>query len=135
MDVTSELRGVSNDLLQALQELHDLEIEKRNVGLGTERFNELAERVEQLAAEVLRSSRAQEDLGDRAAEELADGNLALAGTTVDDQPPREVHVILAEWRDAERRRSLANAGSPEEADLAGAVEQLRLEYQRATRGT
>jgi len=44
---------------------------------------------------------------------------------------REMRVILADWRDAERRASLVQAGSPEALAAAADIKRLRAEYREA----
>lgn len=45
-------------------------------------------------------------------------------------PSREIQVILAEWRDAERRTIEATAGSAEHAQAEADANRLRAEYRR-----
>ena len=54
MTLERELRDTSDSLMRALDQLRDLEAEKRGVPTGSRRFVELAQRVEDLAIEVLR---------------------------------------------------------------------------------
>jgi hypothetical protein len=45
--------------------------------------------------------------------------------------PREIHTILAEWRDAERRAAEAPPGSAEAKTAEAEVDRLRDEYRQA----
>jgi hypothetical protein len=45
--------------------------------------------------------------------------------------PREIHVILAEWRDTERQLSDSAPGSPEEGIAQRRIDELRREYRHA----
>ncbi|HEU5204303.1 MAG TPA: hypothetical protein VFU17_08405, partial [Candidatus Limnocylindrales bacterium] len=45
--------------------------------------------------------------------------------------PRELHVVLGEWRDAERRLGDVASESPEALTLRAEIELLRAEYRRA----
>ncbi len=46
-------------------------------------------------------------------------------------PARELHIILADWRDAERRLATAIPQSTEASDAQADVHRLRHEYCRA----
>jgi hypothetical protein len=120
------LRVASDSLLATLDELYALEEEKRTVEPGTERFVTLAGRVESLAEALLGHSRQQERLA-RASE----GEDAPETRRIDEIPPRAIHLVLAEWRAAERRLEAADPES-EMADMAAAdIRRLRDEYRRA----
>lgn len=121
------LRAASDALLRDLAELHELELEKRLAEPDSVRLVHLAEEIEALAMRVMGSSVRQR----QRAEEI----VGVGGSDAPDQSiaetPREIHVILAEWRDTERQLADTSPGSPG-ADLAERrIEQLRREYHRA----
>ena len=69
MSVEQQLRLASDTLMHALDDMHDLEAEKRQLPAGSERFVELARKVDDLALQVLRQTELQqsvaETLGER----------------------------------------------------------------------
>ena len=130
MEIEQDLRFTSDEMLRALERLRELEERKRKLTPGTKSFLKLAEEVEQLAATVFDRTREQ-TLG-------ADRSVALreqAGVEprpIDEVPPiRELHLILAEWRDAERRLTEAVPDTIQASDAEADVERLRQEYRRA----
>ena len=62
MTFEQELRNASDSMLRALDEIRDLEEQKRAEEPGTPRFVELARQVESLALEILRRTERQEGL-------------------------------------------------------------------------
>jgi hypothetical protein len=117
-------------MLQTLDQLAALENEKRTLKPGSARFQTLAKEVERLASEVFAQTHAQERLGERAKDlERAKGvELAPINETAH---KRDLSVILGEWRDAERRLSLAAADSAERATATADIARLRAEYHAA----
>ena len=118
-----ELRTASDAFLARLAQLHHLEDEKRVLTPGSERMVGLAAEIRLVAEEVL--GVAQDQL-----------RIARAAATVpglrpiEAIPPREAHLVLADWRAAERRLAEASPGSAEEAIARADIDRLRLEYQR-----
>ena len=134
MTVEQQLRLASDTLMGALDQLHDLEAEKRRVPAGSERFVELARQVDDLALQVLRHTELQESY----AETLEERREAGGGVSrpIDEirPEPRALHEILGEWRDAERRLAAADLRSPEASEAAARVRELREEYHLAYPG-
>lgn len=132
MSIEPELHATSDALLAKLDRLRALELEKRQLPVGSPRLVELANEIERLAASVLGSSDTQADLAQEALEEARKGQLD-PDTTIDEMAasPREVHAVLAEWRDAERRLGEAQADSAEAVRLRAEIDLLRDEYRRA----
>jgi len=130
MKAEEQLRSTSDEVLVALEKLRELEIEKRTVSPTSPRFHTLAREVEQLADQLANTAEVQADLGQKVAQQHAEG--AGAAPPIEEMP-RDVSTILAEWRDAERRAITAVAGSSEETAARADVERLRGEYQRAHR--
>jgi hypothetical protein len=119
------LRVTSDTLLATLEELHALESEKRSASPGTAEFSDLAQRIEKLTANALEYSRQQARLAEDAEDDPGEQR------SIDEVPPRSIHLVLADWRDAERILADLNA-SPQDRDLAhAAIRRLRDEYRRA----
>ena len=132
MSIEPELHATSDALLAKLDRLRLLELEKRQLPVGSPQLVELAEEIERLAASVLGSSDTQSDLAREALAEARAGQLD-PDTTIDEMAasPRELHAVLAEWRDAERRLGEIQADSAEAVRLRAEIDLLRDEYRRA----
>jgi hypothetical protein len=131
MSLERELRDTSDSLLRALDRMNDLEGEKRAVPTGSPRFVELASRVEDLAVEVLRRTERQMSLAEDTQERrLAGGGIGRPVATIP-AAPRELALILSEWRDAERQLADSDPASGEASVAAANVRRLREEYRLA----
>ncbi|HEU4671708.1 MAG TPA: hypothetical protein VFS32_02300 [Candidatus Limnocylindrales bacterium] len=132
MSIDGDLRRTSDRLLAQLSHLAELETAKRDARPGTSEFVELSRQVEAVAAEVLGISQQQSQLATASRVLRQTGSDAAPSQPISATPPvREAHVILAEWREAERRLAAALDGSPD-AELARAdVDRLRDEYRRS----
>jgi hypothetical protein len=131
MNLEPELRETSDALLANLDRLRELEVEKRQLPLDSPRLVELATEIEVLASTVLRTTDRQTDLAKittkRAGQDGFDGT-----TTIEKLPPaRDVHAVLAEWREAERRLADLPADSTDAAIARSEIRALREEYRRA----
>lgn len=124
------LRATSDALMRDLAALHELEKEKRVIEPDSPRLVSLAEEIEALAARVMGNSMRQRRLSERA-EALVEFDAPDAPEQSIAETSREIHVILAEWRDTERQLADAVPNSPEAALAARTVERLRREYRRA----
>jgi hypothetical protein len=126
----SALRATSDALIQDLERLAALEREKRSMAPTDPRLVGIAAEVEQLALRVLGRSVKQRELTQDARNEVKSGDpdapMHSIATT-----PREIHVILAEWRDAERRATDAPGGSPHRSAAEAQIDRLRAEYRQA----
>ena len=132
MSIEPNLHEVSDALLANLDRLRALELEKRSMPVGSPRIVELATEIEELALLVLGTSDTQVDLAKAAVKEARAGALDPNATIEEmSAAPRELHVVLGEWRDAERRLAEVAAASPEALRLRGDIELLRGEYRRA----
>jgi hypothetical protein len=121
------LRAASDALLRDLTELQALEQEKRQTEPDSPRLVRLAVEIEALAARVMGTSMRQRE---RAEDIVGAGGSDNPDDTIA-ETPREIHVILAEWRDTERQLTDAVPGSAE-ADIAERrIDTLRREYRRA----
>ena len=125
----SALRATSDALLADLEALETLEREKRGLRPGDPRVVQLAEAVEQLARRLLGKSVTQRELS-AVAKDLAEHPTGDASPSIEDTR-REIHVILADWREAERRAGEAAPGSPERVASDIRIQSLRDEYRAA----
>ncbi len=109
-------------MLDQLSQLEELERTKRELEPGSPAQLRLTRRVEALARKVLNTAGQQTDLVEAAAEGK-DGTGPLQ--------TREPHVILAEWRDAERSMEREPSGTPAWETARADADRLRQEYRRA----
>lgn len=126
-ETANALRAASDALLRDLTELQELEQEKRQIEPDSPRLVRLVEEIEALAVRVMGTSTRQRERAQQisALPDAATPDQSIAET------PREIHVILAEWRDTERQLSEAAPGSPEAGIAERRIDGLRLEYRRA----
>jgi hypothetical protein len=125
-----EFRATTDQMLEIIDKLRALEVEKRTLGVGTPEFVKLAALTEEQARLGFRFAQMQHQMAMEAAERVARG----------EQPP-DVHLlevipraldrVLADWREAQLRLEIARPGSPEAEAAATAIERLREEYQMA----
>ncbi len=125
----SALRATSDALLADLEALETLEREKRGLRPGDPRVVQLAEAVEQLARRLLGKSVTQRELS-AVAKDLAEHRSRDAPSSIEDTR-REIHVILADWREAERQAGETAPGSPERVASDIRIQSLREEYRSA----
>jgi hypothetical protein len=116
------IRHTSDALLAQLSQLEELERTKRELEPGSAAQLRLTRRVESLARKVLNTAGQQTDLVEAIAE-MQDGTGPLL--------TREPHVILAEWREAERSMDREPSGTPAWETARADVDRLRQEYRRA----
>lgn len=128
MNVEQQLRATSDSVLATLDQLALLETEKRTLKPDSQRFQDVALEIERLAADMFAQAHAQERLGERSQAEAARGkNLP----PIDKVPAtRELHVILEEWRAAERQLAAASPRTADHARAAAEISRVREEYQR-----
>ncbi len=134
MELQTDLRITSDRMLQTLEQLEALENEKRTLTPGSPRFQKLAVEVERLAAAVFAQTHAQEQLGEKA--------LAMRQQTGAELTPieesaatRDLALVLADWRDAERRLGATAPDTAEHAQATADVGRLREEYHRTYRAS
>ena len=129
MNLEQDLRITSDEMLRTLEQLHRLEHEKRTESPGSARFVRLATEIERLAAMVFAQTNTQQSIAERSRAVAARG---VELQPIDEIPPaRDISLILAEWRDAERRLAAVPLESAEHAKAAGDVRRLREEYHRS----
>lgn len=130
METSQALRETSDALLRDLEVLAAMEDEKRELAPGDPRLVELAGRIQGIAERVLAGTVRQHQLTQVANVQVEAGSPGAPTKPIADTP-RALPTVLAEWRDAERRRSNAEPGSAEEAEGRALAEALRDEYRRA----
>ena len=129
MDLESQLRSASDETLRTLEQLERLETEKRSETPGSQRFVRLADEIERLAVVVFTHTSKQQTL---AHETHAAKQQGVELPPIDEMSAtRDVSLILADWRDAERRLASTGIDSAEHAVAAADVRRLRDEYHRA----
>jgi hypothetical protein len=124
------LRATSDALMSDLTALQELEQTKREIEPGDPRLVRVAAQIEQLASRVLGASVEQLHLTERVHRLVEAGSPQAPDAPIEDMK-REMRVILADWRDAERRASLAEPGSPDALSAAADIERYRAEYREA----
>ena len=129
-DAGDALRATSDALMSDLDALQQLEQSKRSIEPGDPQLVRVAAQIEQLASRVLGASVEQLHLTERVHTLVELGSPEAPDAPIDDMK-REVRVILADWRDAERRVGLAQPGSPEALAATADIKRLRAEYREA----
>jgi len=122
----SPLRSASASFLARLSRLEDLERTKRDLEPGSPEQLRVSREVEALAREVLEAAGVQSDLVEQAAATQLSGTRPARADSA-----REIHVILGEWREAERILAGETPGSTGWETARADVERLRDEYRRA----
>jgi len=110
----AELKRSSAEFLEHVDAIRALEAEKRDLAADDERRPELARRIEAMAMDLFGRSQYQ-------------SHLISAQARQEAPPVRPLHVILADWRDADRRLRAAHEltrGATAEAKV------FRDEYER-----
>ncbi len=129
-EIGNALRATSDALMRDLADLTELEEEKRSLQPGDPHLLALAERIEVIAARLFGATVRQRQLS-TTIEGLVEESNPEAPLDSIDATPREIHVILAEWRDAERQVQEAVPGSVEAETAADRAALLRDEYRQA----
>lgn len=124
------LRQTSDALLRDLDVLVTLEEEKRSLDPGDDRLVEMAGRIEEIAQRILSGSVRQHQLTQEVNAQVEAGSASAPDASIN-ETPRPIQVVLAEWREAERRAGAAEPGSAEAAEAEALVTRLRAEYRRA----
>ena len=119
-----KLRSTSDGFLARVDRLQSLEQQKRE--LPPDETAEMAREIEILTREILEWAERQTTL----AEEVAarEGNM---GPPIAVTPPRDLHVVLDEWRAAERKLAATEPGTAAYESARADIDRLRDEYARA----
>jgi hypothetical protein len=123
--IEAGLRGASDGLLIAIQELGQHERIKRGVPPGDPRFPTLARSVRQMAEDVLRLAAAEESFATEASASPEAASLSTIDAT---EIHGELAKILGEWRLVERELDALEIGSPESQALIDRFDELRDRY-------
>ena len=126
----SALRATSDALLADLAALEELEREKRGLEPDDPELVVKARKVEAIARRLLGASVKQRELTAVVNDMASSGHPDTPRGAID-ATPREIHQILADWRDAERRARDAADGSPDAATAHADIDRFREEYRVA----
>ena len=127
-----EFRATTDQLLEILDELRSMELEKRSQEVGSPAFVATAVRAADQGRLAFRWTQLQLEMANEAAAKLARGEQAPNVHLVE-VIPRPLDRVLAMWREAQIRLEIARPGSPEAAEAVDAIERLREEYQAGHR--
>lgn len=128
----ADLRHASDQLMDRLDRLYELESRKRELPPDRPEFIRLAREIEDLSRALLFSSGEQVELAEEIHAEAKAGNLAIDTPIRETPPKRDAVAVLAEWRAAERRLAAAGMGSNDETEARREVDRLRAEYRAIT---
>jgi hypothetical protein len=128
----AELRRASDDFMQRLDRLYELETHKRELKPDQPEFIRLAREIEDLSRALLFAGGQQVEFAEEVQADIKQGATVVDQPIRDTPPRRDAVQVLGEWRAAERRLAAAPAGSDEERDAAAEVDRLRDEYRRIT---
>ncbi len=135
LEHAADLRQASDQFMQRLDRLHELESRKRELPPDQPEFVRLAREVEDLARALLFTGGQQVELAEAVHHEAKANHVAVEQSIRDTPPRRDAVAILAEWRAAERRLAAAAPDSAEEGEARAESERLRDEYRRLTAPT
>jgi hypothetical protein len=129
------LRRASDEFMQRLDRLYELESRKRELPPDQAEFVRLAREIEDLSRALLFSGGQQVELAEEVHADIKSGETVVDQPIRDTPPRRDAVSVLAEWRAAERVLAAAGPDSPEEASAKAEVDRLREEYRRITAPT
>lgn len=119
-----QLRLTSDNFLARVERLQALEEQKRE--LPPQETAEMALEVEALTREILEWAERQSALAAQVATQEGEDGPPIAVV-----PARELHIVLSEWRAAERRLESEQPGTASFESARADVDRLRDEYARA----
>jgi hypothetical protein len=129
------LRRASDEFMQRLDRLYELESRKRELPPDQAEFVRLAREIEDLARALLFSGGQQVELAEEVHADIKQGETIVDQPIRDTPPRRDAVSVLAEWRAAERQLAAAPPGSGAEHAAKAEVDRLREEYRRITSPT
>jgi hypothetical protein len=132
LEHAADLRRASDEFMQRLDRLYELETHKRELRPDAPEFVRLAREIEDLSRALLFAGGQQVELAAEVHADVKHGETAVDQPIRDTSPRRDAVVVLAEWRAAERRLTAASAGSDEERAARAEVDRLREEYRQIT---
>ena len=122
-----EFRATTDQMLDMIDRLRELEQAKQRVDFGSGEFVAIAADAESLARVVFRWAGMQLQMAEASAGAVQRGE--SSGEPLVNVKPRPLDRILANWREAQLRLEMARPGSAEAAAAADAVERLREEFK------
>jgi hypothetical protein len=134
-----ELRRRSDQIVETIAKLANLEVDKREAQPGTAAFVDTASAVRKLAQALLDLAGDEQRLAERLHTLRQDAHGAVPERTIAQVPGvRPIQVVLAEWREAERRLTAGEAGCGPvvllaQADSIGLRGPLRVRAGRGNR--
>ena len=128
----AELRQASDEFMQRLDRLHELETRKRELPPDQPEFVRLAREIEDLSRALLYSGGKQVEIAEEIHHEQKTTAVKVDLPIRETPPKRDAVSILADWRKAERRLAAAAPGSNEETEAREESERLRDEYRQIT---
>ncbi len=123
-----EFRAITDQMMEIIDKLRVLEVDKRAVALGTPEFVRLAVAAEEQARLAFRWAQLQLQMVVETAARVARGEQAPDIHLVE-VIPRPIDRLLADWREAQLRLEIARPGSAEAEAATNQIERLREEYQ------
>ena len=117
-------------MLEMLERLQAIELEKRRFPMGSDGFVAQAAEAERLSRVIFRWSGLQQQMADESVGAVERGD--MQGVPITAVEPRPLDRILAAWREAQIRLEIARPGSPEAETATADIERLRDEYQAAS---
>jgi hypothetical protein len=121
-----QFRATTDQMLQMIDRLRAVELDKQASTLGSPEFIAHAEEAERLSRMVFRWAGMQLQMAESSAGAVQRGEMSREPLT--SVEPRPLDRILANWREAQLRFEIAKPGSPEAAAAAEQVERLREEF-------
>ena len=129
------LRRASDEFMQRLDRLYELESRKRELPPDQPEFVRLAREIEDLSRALLFAGGQQVELAEEVHADIKHGETIVDQPIRDTPPRRDAVAVLAEWRAAERRLAAAAPGTGDEREAKAEVDRLREEYRRITTST
>ena len=132
LEHAADLRRASDEFMQRLDRLYELETRKRELRPDEPEFVRLAREIEDLARALLFAGGQEVELAQEVHADVKNGETIVDQPIRDTPPRRDAVLVLAEWRAAERRLAAAASGSSEEGEAQAEAHRLREEYRRLT---
>jgi hypothetical protein len=132
LEHAADLRRASDEFIQRLDRLYELETRKRELRPDAPEFVRLAREIEDLSRALLFAGGQQVEMAEEVHADVKSGATAVDQPIRDTPPRRDAVVVLADWRAAERRLAASSGGSDEERAARAEVDRLREEYRLIT---
>ena len=129
------LRRASDDFMQRLDRLYELESRKRELPPDEPEFIRLAREIEDLSRGLLFAGGVQVEKAEEVHADIKQGAAVIDQPIRETPAKRDAVAVLAEWRAAERRLATAAADTNEERAARADVDRLREEYRQITTPT